>query len=297
MRHCIHGVCSMTDAGYAVFRFGQYSLFRSRIGSAPNADWPARSIQSGMIGIVVSIPRLGPTSVSLRDLSRPLASLAEAVDLVIAAIPRLAGPSWLVGQDLDGPARDDDRPGVRLLAGHLSSLAKVAENLTVSDGIAALEAAILMAAAAYQSGQRLTDDREVKVHSGRKAEAIRLIDIRLMDPDLTIESLAAELGVSRATLFRDFGPANGVKAYIRARRLALARRALHQRSGGRPSIAEIAHAHGFSSESHFSRAYSMTYGHTPGSTAAKALLMTTPSDLSEQPERIGQSSASTGDRR
>ena len=286
----------MTPAGEFVFRFGEYILFHSPISAAPDGGRLAHAIQPGMIGIVVSVPRNGPTSVSLRDLSHPMHDLAEAVDLVIAAVPRPAGASWLNGPALGNSVREDDHPGLRLLSRHLSSLAEVAQSLAVPDGIAALEAAILLAAAVYQPEPVTAAELEVEDDSRRKAKAIQFIDKRLMDPTLTIDSLAIQLGVSRATLFRDFALDNGVKAYIRARRLALARQALHNRTGRRPSIAEIAHAHGFSSESHFSRAYSLSYGHTPGSTSTRSDLTTPTSDLSEVPDRIGTSPNPTGNK-
>lgn len=278
----------MASAGDSAFRFGNYILFQSRFTTAHGSGRLAGAIQPGMIGIVVSAPNTGLTSVSLRDLSRPLGEVVQDVDVIIAAIPRAKRPSWLSATDLEGPARAADRPGVRLLAGHLSSLAEVAEGLAVLDGVAALEAAVLLASVVYQPDQATILDQEVGEDSRRKADAIRLIDMRLTDPGLTIEGLAAELGVSRATLFRDFGAENGVKAYIRTRRLALARQALNERSGRRPSIAQIAHAHGFSSESHFSRAYSLTYGHAPGSPPPKALRPALATEIPEPSEAIAR---------
>jgi AraC-like DNA-binding protein len=286
----------MTVAHDFAIRFGEYVLIRTRFDGKLAGTRLNRTIQPDMIGIVVSVDQRGTTSVGLHDLSRPLSGIAEAVDLIIAAIQRPASPSWLTSRHLGGTARQDDHPGVRLLAGYLSSLAGVAEALPLPDGIAAIEAAVVLAAAVYPPEPVVVEETRAETPSARKADAIRLIDKRLMDPGLTPESLARELGVSRATLFRDFGRANGVKAYIRSRRLAMARQALLRRSGGRPSIAEIAHAHGFGSESHFSRAYRLAFGHTPGSSTAKALLTTPASDLSVPPARPVKSAAPRGTR-
>lgn len=286
----------MTAAGEAVFRFGDYILFHSPVRAAPDQGRLANTVQPGMIGIVVSVPGNGLTSMSVCDLSRPLRDPVEAIDVFVVAVPRPAGPSWLNGAALGTSVGEAIHPGLRLLSRHLSSVAEIANALTVSDGIAALEAALLLAAAAYESEPARDAELEIEDDSRRKAEAIRLIDKQLMDPTLTIESLALQLGVSRATLFRDFALDNGVKAYIRARRLALAHQALHNRTGRRPSIAEIAHAHGFSSESHFSRAYHLSYGHSPGNASARTLLTTPTSVPAETPDWIGTSQTATGNK-
>lgn len=47
-------------------------------------------------------------------------------------------------------------------------------------------------------------------------------------------------------------------------RCRAARRPFRERIGRNPSVAEIAHTHGFASEAHFSRLFKLVYGGSPG---------------------------------
>lgn len=286
-----------------LFRFGDYQLIRRRT----NSDADGAQITSGLewgsagVGIVLSFSGSDLTSAWFHDHSSRAVVGDTAAELIMLVMPRNRAPVWLVDLAVGHTRMDDERPGVRLLAGHLTAVADAARYLGLPDGMAALEAAVVMARTASLVVVEPGTDRAGPVDAGRRAEAIRLINGNLVNPALTIDSLATDLGVSRATLFRTFAADNGVDAYIRGRRLELARKALLARSGGRPSIAEIAHIHGFSTESHFSRAFRKVYGHAPGALASKALLNGPPSALSEVPEvtseTIDRSSARAGDSR
>lgn len=77
----------------------------------------------------------------------------------------------------------------------------------------------------------------------------------------SLEELEGATGHGRWQLSRDFRAmfATSPYRYLTLRRLDLARRMM--REGG--AIAEIAHACGFSDQSHFGRAFKQTYGLTP----------------------------------
>jgi AraC-like DNA-binding protein len=79
---------------------------------------------------------------------------------------------------------------------------------------------------------------------------------------ITLEELAAESGLGRFRLVRDFARITGLTphAYLLQRRTELARRMI---AGGIP-LAEAAIAAGFADQSHMTRNFTRRYGYTPG---------------------------------
>ena len=89
------------------------------------------------------------------------------------------------------------------------------------------------------------------------------IETHLVDPDLGVDRIASGAAMSRTALYRVFEPLGGVVGYIQTRRLARLRAALFRQTERR-SIATLAFAHGFASESHCNRAFRKAYGLPPG---------------------------------
>jgi AraC family transcriptional activator of mtrCDE len=81
--------------------------------------------------------------------------------------------------------------------------------------------------------------------------------------DWTLDELAAESRVSRATLVRTFRRAAGIAplAFLAELRLGLARKRLASTSA---SVARVAAAVGYESESAFARAFQRRFGISPG---------------------------------
>lgn len=101
--------------------------------------------------------------------------------------------------------------------------------------------------------------------SGNAASGINRARDRLdSDPAsaVTLEELAAESGLGRFRLVRDFARATGLTphAYLLQRRTELARRII---ADGTP-LAEAAIAAGFADQSHMTRNFTRRYGYTPG---------------------------------
>lgn len=97
----------------------------------------------------------------------------------------------------------------------------------------------------------------------RKIRAIdRFVEDNLEEP-LSLEQLAAHAGMSRYYFLRSFKEATGQSPlqYVIAKRVERARTML---SSGPESIAEIAYATGFSSQSHLNWAFKRHFGVTPG---------------------------------
>ncbi|PWC40350.1 hypothetical protein TSO221_25140 [Azospirillum sp. TSO22-1] len=91
----------------------------------------------------------------------------------------------------------------------------------------------------------------------------RFLEMRLADPALGPDAVLGSFRMSRAYLYELFEPHGGVVRYIQQRRLVRCLAMLRDPSSRRRKIADIAFAHGFTSESHFSRAFSRAFGMTP----------------------------------
>ncbi|HEX9169179.1 MAG TPA: helix-turn-helix domain-containing protein [Roseiarcus sp.] len=92
----------------------------------------------------------------------------------------------------------------------------------------------------------------------------RYIDRKLASPDLSANSIAAEFGLSRASLYRLFEPAGGIAKYIRKVRLGRAYQEITAAELSDRRIGFIAYQLGFKNVSAFSRLFHEVYGVTPG---------------------------------
>lgn len=230
-------------------RIGGYLLWHDPAGAPPDAkahedlrglavDHAGGALCIGQIG-----PRVGPGpwTVVAPDVTPPWMAASEAVQV---------------------SARD----GLgRLIAELLGHIHQGPGPMDADDALAMLDAAFLLAHQAA-SGRPAAPEPEPVAREPR-AEALRMIEDRLLDRNLGVPMLTSALGLSRASLYRMFQDLGGVNAYIRQRRLERARRVLEQRVGGRPTLAEVAQFHGFANESHFSRAYRAAFGMAPGGRA------------------------------
>jgi len=259
----------MIFRGLEIFAFGPYLIGR-RPAQAPEEFVPA----AAFCGIAL-VSRSHPVDQGFADIgpggsritfghfagdAPPGRSRAG----IVVAVLRDAAPAWLRDPDSMDGELEIDTPGLRLLASHLWGVAELADSMGVADGAAAAQAAFALGRGAFDGVARMDAGTDHGRAPTPFEAAIGIIDRDVLDRSLTIDRVASELGVSRATLFRLFQPVGGVQAYVHRRRLELAREALVRRAGGRPTIADVAHLHGFASESHFSRAFRKVYGYSPG---------------------------------
>lgn len=209
-----------------------------------------------------------PGTVHVRHLGRPSAARTAVVDAVTIMVPRAVAPAWLLEPRLHGACIDDGPAIGRVLINHMTALSAAAPMMSPGEGIVSVEAVLILAEKAFRDSGRLSPVQTRAVYAGIRASTTALIDRRLTEPALGIADLTAALGVSRATLFRAFADRGGIGSYINRQRLHRARSVLLGRAGRSPSVAEIAHAHGFASESHFSRLFKAAYGEAPGAVRA-----------------------------
>lgn len=205
-----------------------------------------------------------PGSVQFRDLSRPSASRVEEIDVINLIIPRATAPVWMLDRDLHGLGLSGTSAGGRLVASHLRTLVDVAAELSVEEGVAAIEAAFIITQRFMGRLTPIAPSHSAAIHRTVRQNATRLIEARLLDGDLDVDAVALAIGVSRSTLYRAFEPVGGVRTFVQHRRLDRAHVVLRHRQGRSPSISEIAYGHGFASDAHFSRAFRNRFGFSPG---------------------------------
>lgn len=209
--------------------------------------------------------RAAPGAVQLRDLSRPVASRLDQVDVTTLIAPRTVVPPCLLSRNAHGAVIPPEAPGARLLDAHLTSLAQLSASLTGDEVEAAIQAALLVAArlTGFDIALAPSDVAALQRSARRLAKAFIEARLKAGEAMITSEAVARAAGVSRASLYRAFDEEGGVNRYIQDRRLHHARRALRQRRGPTPTIADIAYGFGFASSSHFSRQFRTRFGYSP----------------------------------
>ncbi|TWD86217.1 AraC-like protein [Variovorax beijingensis] len=94
---------------------------------------------------------------------------------------------------------------------------------------------------------------------------VAFIEVHLGDPELSVDAISKDLGISRRLTHRLFEmQRTQYGAYLKARRLERARDELTNRRLDHLSVAQIAYRCGFGDASHFSRCFRSQFGAPPG---------------------------------
>ncbi|MEG3619479.1 helix-turn-helix domain-containing protein [Magnetovibrio sp. PR-2] len=155
-------------------------------------------------------------------------------------------------------------PLVTLAVEYMKTMNRVANTISSEDAAMTISSTLSLLASALNGSPDTVKDGISNLSHSTLMRAKLEIENNLQDADLTITTLCAKLGLSRATLFRLFKPYGGVKAYIQDRRLKRCAKDLISPSLNERRIFEIAYSWGFASEAHFSRAFKSKFGMTPG---------------------------------
>ncbi|MNQ69653.1 Transcriptional activator FeaR [compost metagenome] len=211
--------------------------------------------------------KAAPGALQFRDMDRLSSTRLDSVDLISVMVPRNLAPPSLLGPDMHGLVLAPDAPGVRLVHSHMRILAEEAEHLPDAALDTAIQALLLVAGRVAGIDTPIGGPEVAALQGTVRRLAVDYIELRLTALDISIDidavAAAAAAGVSRATLYRSFDGAGGVNRYIQDRRLHHVRDALRRRKALKPTIAEIAWGHGFTSQSHFSRLFRARYGYPP----------------------------------
>lgn len=115
---------------------------------------------------------------------------------------------------------------------------------------------------AEHSDKDITCDDTNEENSHFMEKLLRVIDANIDNTDLSVETIGAELGMSRVQLYRKTKLACGLSPNetLRTRRLNLAYKMLRETT---KTISEVAYEVGFSSPSYFAKCYKDYFGQNP----------------------------------
>ncbi len=107
--------------------------------------------------------------------------------------------------------------------------------------------------------------------SGPPAAALAYVDAHLLEPGLTVERVAAAVGLSPRHLSRVLAEGGTTfQPHLRARRLEAARRLLLDPDAADLGVAQVARRCGFASPRHFATAFAAAYGEPPSEVRRRA---------------------------
>jgi len=108
------------------------------------------------------------------------------------------------------------------------------------------------------------EDVRVQARHALYRQTCRFIEQNLSSPDLSVDLLLQNFGLSRASLFRMFEDSGGVRAYLMEIRTVRAVLDIWQADSARGSIQAASDRYGFSSSPNFNRAVKRLLGDRPG---------------------------------
>lgn len=261
---------------------GGVLVFDRRLNGVEHSRDPARVRRDGFDHFTLQLLRAGcfhggapadahrlkPGEVMLFDMTRPQRTRADDARFVTVSMAR-----DLVERVAPDARRHHGQPlpaSVSGLLGDLmTSLARRAATLPPEASTGAARALAELLGSALGQVEPVGDAAAAAMSDLRLERAMASIEQRLSDPRLDAASVAAAAGLSRSALYRLFEPMGGVAQCIIARRVASLATALRNPDETR-SVATLTYEHGFSSESHCSRAFRAVHGLPPGRFRADA---------------------------
>jgi AraC-like DNA-binding protein len=219
------------------------------------------SMPGGSVATGDRIMTLDPMSVFVIDQSRPYRQTMPAGKNLTFFLPHArvnydpaAMPAVL---RFDGGATEG-----RFLSNIMRMVFRLAGVASVAEGFG-LAQAICGSVGGLLEGHVSQTGRSALSRTARIEAARRVIDLKIADPAFGVDDVLAEVGASRATLYRDFAPMGGLMAYVKSRRLEKAYRILSMSRPRRGAISNAAASAGFASLACFSREFRELFGSAP----------------------------------
>ncbi|MGU3540552.1 helix-turn-helix domain-containing protein [Methylobacterium sp. A54F] len=268
-----------------VYRFPRMLVFDRHLSGVSHSRGAARIRRDGLdhltIHHVVSGDYVGgtfgaegpvrPGEILLVDAGQPNRNRVGNAHIISVSLAReQAEAAGIVPRAVSGAVLRG--AGAGLAADFLGSLIRRAPDLAAPGAERAARAFSEILAMSIDPAAMPTDRHAVAEALGtlRRERAEDYIRTHLSDPALDAQAIAAGIGVSRTALYRAFEAEGGVAQLVQRRRLEAMRNAL-RRSEETRSVAALAHAHGFVSESHCSRTFRAAFGAPPGQFRAEIL--------------------------
>ncbi len=236
-------------------------------------------ICEGSYGDVQNVVR--PGDIKIIDLAQPFETFNTGFDNTTLTIPRAALAPLLDRPDgVHGTVLPADSPLGSVLGSHILALAAVGPDLTMTEAASLATGSVRLVAACLGANPRARGETQAYRAVGRGQAVRDFIDENIASPLLCPELLAKHFRLSRAGLYRVFADEGGVAAFIQARRLRRCFLAITDPAQAHRRFGDIAHAHGFSSDAHFGRAFRQAFGMTPGEARYEAGAIPAPSEAS-----------------
>lgn len=152
-------------------------------------------------------------------------------------------------------------PLASLLSGYVHQIWHQAAHLTVADAARVVQPTLQLIAAAMNGSAM--PETQIGVDTALGEAVRRHVNNAVLDPGLSVDTVARDFGISRRKVYYLFEPYEGFESYVRRQRLRMVHAALrHPSQAGRP-ISEIAESHGFSHRKNFNDAFRRVYDLTP----------------------------------
>jgi AraC-like DNA-binding protein len=207
------------------------------------------------------------------DLGQTISTSATDFDCLTFIVPRAVMQRHVARpENLHGLVLPRESMLSQILARHFLALFEFAPRMTFDECEAVIDGTLSLIAACLRGAAEERDASETGVAGLSPLKIRDHIDANLARADLTVESIAATFGVSRATLYRLFEPFGGIADHIRNKRLHHAFFELTSFANQGKRVGEIARRWQFSSEAAFSRAFRAAYGITPSAAREASLL-------------------------
>jgi AraC-like DNA-binding protein len=198
----------------------------------------------------------------LIDMAQPLATVTtEHAQLSIAVPRRLLSSLLKTPDDCHELVLPAHLPMVSLLRDTCASFAHNLQRMSPETARLALPSILQLAAATVNA--EVDEEKQAAVRTALADAVRRHIEAKLLEPDLSADSVMRTFGMSRRTLYRLFEALGGFKAYLQKQRLRRAWDALRAPELRHLSIAEIAQLHGFVNPESFSRNFRSQFNLTP----------------------------------
>jgi len=219
--------------------------------------------------------RADPGDVIFVDLSQSLTVRQSASDGLVDEVTLWTARDRilpLVSDEnaLHGLVLKADSPSGAVIGATMQAFAGSAARMRLADFDAVADGLVALAAKSMAPALERMSDSASAAPPASFVTIRRYIDRKLASPDLSAGSIAAEFGLSRASLYRLFEPTGGIAKYIRKVRLSRAYQQITAAEYSNRRIGFIAYQLGFKNVSAFSRLFHEVYGVTPGEARERA---------------------------
>lgn len=203
----------------------------------------------------------GPGEIQIHPLGRPFVGDISKSEMLMLFVPRDFCRETAVALSSAEFSKLGTGMG-RLFSDYLLGVANRLPTLTEAElpGLVAATRAMILACVSPSPDNIAGAEEPISATLLERAR--KIVQAKLLDPDLGVETVRRELGVSRTRLYNLFEPFGGVRHYIQHRRLLEAHSALAD-SDDRRLILRIAEAYGFPDGAEFSRAFKREFGYSP----------------------------------